>query len=274
MFTFFSKNEYQDDNDDKSEDESEDESEEESEEEEIEPEEIVLQNEVCKCGKATFFKTSARNLIHIPIWAYQRCLNDDHVADLVKNFKNDPHAIGTTKALRNPEGKLCIIDGQHRRAAWEKIMEQDGMWDAEVLLEIYDTVSFDSSIGMNVFKQANNVKSLDVNDFPDEVTGRIMSKFNLEWPDMLKNVQEGKRVNRPRINSRKMYKKIKEHLVKCKISEDKIWDEIKNANIKMGMWSHKRLKCTANTLNKARLSGFYLGMDTSLSWLDKICNEV
>jgi len=108
-------------------------------------------------------------------------------------------------------------------------------------------------------KKTFHERCLIINDLPDEVTGRIMSKFKLEWPDMLKSVQEGKRVNRPRINSRKMYKKLKEHLVKCKISEDKIWDEIKNSNIKMGMWSHKRLKCTSKTLDKARIRGFYFG---------------
>jgi len=245
----------------------------EHEPEDIEPEDIVLQNKVCRCGKATFFKTSARDLIHIPNWTYQRCLNDNHVEDLIKNFKIDSHAIGTTKALRNPEGKLRIIDGQHRLAAWKKIMEQDDKWNAEVLLEIYETDSFDSALGMNVFKQANNVKSLDVNDFPDEVTGRIMTKFKLNWPGMLRRVSEGKRVNRPRLDSRKLCEKLKEYLVHCKMSEEKLWDEIITANREMGMWTHKNLKCSAKTLDKARLRGFYLGLDSEMSWLDRICIE-
>lgn len=275
MFSYFSKNEYQavEVKDDEVKDEYEsadDESEDEDEDEECEPEDVVLQNEMGKVGDATFFNTSARDLIHIPIWTYQRCLNAEHVENLVENFKADRRVIGTTKALRNPEGKLRIVDGQHRIAAWIKIMEHDPKWNIEVPLEVYDIDSFDSSLGRDIFKHANNVKSLDVNDFPDEVTGRLMTKFKLKWPDMLRRVSEGKRVNRPRIDSRKLCEKLKEYLVHCKMTEEKLWDDIINSNIKMGLRTHKNLKCSARVLDKARLSGFYLGLDTTFSWLDKI----
>ena len=111
---------------------------------------------------------------------------------------------------------------------------------------------------------------LNIDDFPAEVAGRVIARFKAEWPGMVKRVKEGKRVNRPRIDSRVLYEKLKEYMTSSRMSEDELWGQIIVSNRMRGLWTHKKFKCTVNTLKKAREAGFYLGMDPDFSWLDQI----
>ena len=245
-------------------------SEDDESDDEISEVELVLSEPVATVGNTRYYKSSARDLIHIPIWTYQRCMDPQHVEVLSQHFKERFHSIGTIKALITSDDDIRIIDGQHRLAAWRNIMKSDASWNSQVLLEVYEVESLDSRKAFDLFKQVNNVKNLRVDDLPSETTRRILERIMKKWPGSLKRVGEGKRVNRPKICNRKLYNKIKDYLKDSKLGEDEFWEGMLEMNRARGLWSCNRFRCSKATMEKARELGFYLGMESELSWIDQV----
>lgn len=231
---------------------------------------IVLSTFVVQIGTTRFYRTCARDLVHIPTWTYQRCIVPDHLNSLTNAFRSTNRCTGTVKAIQNRNGDLRIIDGQHRIAAWKLIMESDPRWNIEVMFEVYNVDDTDSKDAFNLFKQVNNVRNINVSDLPSEVASKILRKFKTEWPDVLKIVSNGKRVYRPKVDSRKLYLKLKEYLESSDMSEAEVWQQMTEMNRIRSNWPCSRFKCTKKTLDKARQLGCYLGLDPKLSWLDQV----
>lgn len=231
---------------------------------------IVTYNFVAKIGKAFHYKTTARDLAELPRWTYQRCIDPGHVNSLLSELSLSKHFIGTFKALRDSEGSLKLMDGQHRMAACREMMKLDPRWNMDVMLEVYDTDSFDSGASFKMFEKANNVKNVDSKDFPLKVAATIIKRCKKKWPGMLVRPREGKRVNRPRLDTLNLYRRLKDHLPDKRIGLEELWKEITQANSRLGLCSHKTFKCSHNTLKKARSAGFYLGLKKDLEWLDHI----
>ena len=163
------------------------------------------------------------------------------------------------------------MDGQHRMEACREMMKLDPKWNMDVMLEVYDTDSFDSRTSFRMFEKANNAKNVDSKDFPLKVAANIIKKCKKEWPEMLVRPREGKRVNRPRLDTLILYRRLKEYLPGKRIGLTELWKEIIQANSRMGLCSHKMFNCSHTTLKKARRAGFYLGLQKDLEWLDHIC---
>ena len=248
--------------------------EEEYTEEEYTEEEMILSDPICQLNSTTtLYKVNVRDLVHIPIWTYQRCLDQSHVDSLVSDFKQPSYTpIGTIKALINKQGELKQIDGQHRIAAYKKIINSDAEWNRDVILEVHKTDNFDSESSVHIFKKANNVKNLNIEDFPSKVASRLIKRCRIEWPNMLKTVAIEKRVNRPKLNSKKLYTLFKQYLMypSCTLKENDIWKEIIQCNRRMGCYSPHIWKCSKNVMNKARQKGFFLGLDKNFKWVDSI----
>ena len=87
---------------------------------------------------------------------------------------------------------------------------------------------------------------------------------------MLKRPREGVRVNRPRVDSRVLHRRLKEYMEASRLSEDQIWGQLETANRMRGLWPADRFACSNRTLDKARLAGFYLGLDREMTWLDQV----
>ena len=232
---------------------------------------IITSECIAIIGKAFFYKATARDLVYIPQWTYQRCIDPDHVDNLLKELPLSGYFIGTFKALRDSCGDLKLMDGQHRMAACLEMMKRDPKWNIDIMLEVYDTDSFDSSESIEMFEKANNAKNVSSKDFPVKVAAEIISRCKKEWPTMLIRPKKGKRVNRPRLDSLILYRRLKDYLPDKRIGLDTLWKEITAANTRLGLCSHKMFKCSHATLTKARNAGFYLGLQKGLDWLDYIC---
>lgn len=231
---------------------------------------VITSARVAHIGKAFYYETTARDLVELPRWTYQRCIDPGHVNSLLSDLSLSKHFIGTFKALRDSEGSLKLMDGQHRMAACREMMKLDPRWNMDVMLEVYDTDSFDSGDSFKMFEKANNVKNVDSKDFPLKVAATIIKRCKNKWPGMLVRPREGKRVNRPRLDTRTLYRRLKDHLPDKRIGLEELWKEITQANSRLGLCSHKTFGCSHNTLKKARSAGFYLGLQKDLEWLDHV----
>ena len=76
-------------------------------------------------GRFKIYEADIRDFINnIIMWSCQRDLNKEHIITLKHSIIEREYVIGTFKAIRNAQGDVRCIDGQHRIQALKEIMEK------------------------------------------------------------------------------------------------------------------------------------------------------
>jgi len=218
------------------------------------------------------FKTDARDFIPvINIWAQQRQISKEHIKKLEKEVISKKHFKGNMKLLRDKDNNCRLIDGQHRYHALKNIMEKDSKFNIYLILEIYETDSFDSDKSIEIFKEVNNCLNVELNDLPDKQSINLLKELIDFFPKMIKDVKEGKRVNSPCINKRILYNQLKKYFTYSKCDYKNILKQIVETNNKYGMRGRNGFKkSTVKQYEKAKKKGFYLGLDKDFIWVNKL----
>ncbi len=221
-----------------------------------------------------YYSTDARDFIpNIKLWSTQRSVNQEHVQDLIKNLKthNSPHFIGTFKIIRDKEGNKRLIDGQHRYYAIKKIMSENSKFNMNLIVELYETDHLDSERSINLFQEANSCLNVSKNDMPNILANNIIKNLSIRFKGMIIDVKDGKRCNRPRINKRELYLKLKTYIQETLKNEDEILQQIVSINNDYGCHGRQTFKKTTTEMfEKCKNSGWYLGLDLNFEWLNKI----
>lgn len=224
-------------------------------------------------GNVEYFLSPARDFIlNVVPWSCQRGLNEDHVNSLFESIKRRKKIIGTFKVIRNIDGEVRCIDGQHRTEALKKIMENNAKFNCNILVEVYDVEDFESEEANEYFKDANCVLNM-VNSNPNTIVQSVLKKLDVEYPGMFVDVKEGQRCNRPRINRKSFVSQMSKFVMNY--DEDVIVECMKRLNNKIGMWSNivrekKVGKFRTNTLEKVKENGFYIGLYSDFKWVDEL----
>jgi len=224
-------------------------------------------------GNVQYFLAPARNFIlNVFPWSCQRGLNEDHVNSLVESIKRRKIIIGAFKVIRNIDGEIRCIDGQHRTEALKKIMEDDARFNCNILVEVYDVEDFESEEANEYFKDANCVLNM-VNCNPNTIVQSVLKKLDVEYPGMFVDKKEGQRCNRPYIKRKNFVLQMNKFVMNY--DEDVIVECIKRLNNKIGMWSNdvrdkKVGKFRPTTLDKVKKSGFYIGLYSDFKWVDEL----
>jgi len=224
-------------------------------------------------GNVEYFLSHARDFIlNVLPWSCQRGLNEDHVNSLVESIKRRKTIIGTFKVIRNIDGEIRCIDGQHRTEALKKIMENDAKFNCSILVEVYDVEDFESEEANEYFKDANCVLNM-VNCNPNTIVQSVLKKLDVEYPGMFVDKKEGQRCNRPYIKRKNFVLQMNKFVMNY--DEDVIVECIKRLNNKIGMWSNdvrdkKVGKFRPTTLDKVKKSGFYIGLYSDFKWVDEL----
>lgn len=260
MFSWFKKNNVQDKDD---EDEDED----------------YLRNLIYINEHVKFYKTNVRNFVpNIKLWSFQRPVNFDHVKELVESLKIKNHFIGTFKVIKDKDGKIRLIDGQHRYLAIKELMETDSKFNMDIIIEFYETDKIESEYSINLFNKANSCLNITENDLPNTITTAIVNNICEDFNGMIIDVKDMKTCNRPRINKKLLYLALKEYVEKIYNNEDeeqviidKIYQQIKNINITYGNRKRSSFKSVSETMyNKCIKSGLYLGLECNFEWMEKL----
>jgi len=221
---------------------------------------------------------SARDLcISIPIWSSNRPLDLNHVQKLSEDIYTEKHIIGTFKIMTDST-EYRIFDGQHRYFALRKVFENDLKFDIEVLVELYKVKNFDDSNSVFLFSKANNVKNIDCNELPNLTAHNTMKLLKENFGESF--VESVNKVNRPKINHREFYLKLKSILDENskKLSHnfprtsDEIFSCINNLNKQYSLRHPSSFRnITVTMYEKAKKSGFYLGLDKNFeNWLNNL----
>lgn len=116
-----------------------------------------------------FYLTQAKIFANkIEIWAGQRPLNLEHIKSLARQFTQQEHAMGTLKVVRSSDGRVRLLDGQHRIYAIKEILKIQPNFDCDLFIELYETDRLESSITLRLFEKANNVLNVKPEDMPHQ----------------------------------------------------------------------------------------------------------
>jgi hypothetical protein len=196
---------------------------------------LALNSWIFDNNKFKIYETEARKFVNnIIMWSCQRELNKEHVETLKNSITKRGYVIGTFKVIINNCGELRCIDGQHRVEALKKIMITDSKFNCDLIIEGYEVIDFESEEATNLFYDANcslNVTGTE----PNKLVQSIIRRLEKEYPEVIRDVLDGKKCNRPYINKRELASKLKELVLNCE--EYEIIEAIINMNNNMGMWS-------------------------------------
>jgi hypothetical protein len=240
--------------------------------EEEEVEEDFLKSLIYEDDNVKYYSSDVRDFIpNIKLWSSQRSINSKHVEELVKCLQKKNHFIGTFKLVRDKENNIRLIDGQHRYEAIKKIMKNDSSYNMNVIIELYETDFNDSDYTINLFKDANSCLNVKETDLPNIIVNKIIKKLCEKFPNMIFDISDGKRCNRPRINKRELYLNLKNYVHKTHKTEDDIFEEILRKNNSYGIRSRQTFKNVTKIMyDKCKESGLYLGLDLHFEWINDI----
>lgn len=218
-----------------------------------------------------FYLTQAKIFANkIEIWAGQRPLNLEHIKSLARQFTQQEHAMGTLKVVRSSDGRVRLLDGQHRIYAIKEILKIQPNFDCDLFIELYETDRLESSITLRLFEKANNVLNVKPEDMPHQSALSIVDKLSTRFNIIFKDIEERDRCNRPYINKRKLFEKLKRAFQQHDIDEDCLYKQILEYNELNRKTKLEIIDLSVASINKCKKSGCYLGFDKDLAWLDEI----
>lgn len=167
----------------------------------------ILEGEIYELMRA-----SARAMMpHIHPWAFNRPLDSNHVDAIYDALRTTryPFLLGTFKFVHVvPEGRVYMIDGQHRHTALARALSDDASFDMKIILELYHIKSTNDVAIQHLFDKANNSLSLARESTPSRFLINVINAMctDPELNPMGKpNIVDvppcdtKRRVNRPRI---------------------------------------------------------------------------
>lgn len=234
-----------------------------------------LKNCIFKNQHVSYYQTDARDFVNnIYNAQFQRNINEDHVQKLADAFKLSLHSMGTFKVVRSKnyddQFKVELIDGQHRVMAFHQLMEKDSKFNPDVIVELYDVI--DKNQKREWYIRANNVKNFEQEDLPnvnaEEITERIEQEFKNSIVDV--KISE-KKPYRPKIGKQHLTQALKTHIEDHHITDiDILFEKIKDLNNKEGLRKRESFKVEKTMYEKAKKSGFYLGLYSNFEWIKKL----
>lgn len=210
---------------------------------------------------------SARFLVtQIDDWDYQRPINEGHIKELMQHAPNFPDPFKLVKCNFD-NGKLLLVDGQHRRDAIKNCMLGDSVADFEILVQV-KTVESESEI-VRYFKSINNYHPINFESIPKLKYVKFVEEFKKNYPQ----ISEDSEV----FSSKEFLHELQKLQL---LDNDKIMDIIKSANCLMGVdrdvtnYVDKKIDSGAGKVVKN--SGCYimiLGVENAVKMLAEIAAE-
>ena len=214
------------------------------------------------------YVAECRKLIpNIIPWQYNRKLDDNHVEDLKNIILKKESFEGNIDILKCGD-ELCIVNGQHRVKALQNIMDQDSSFTMEVIVNLHNVSSFDSSEANDIFNATNNTKNVETRDRPDIKLQNICNRLIDKFPKGIKNNPTGK-ATLHRMDKKQFYNLIQynDSFNDENNSEDYLFNRIVELNTKLSNQSFEELFNTKRTSKHRRKrydgavkDGFYLGL--------------
>lgn len=199
-------------------------------------------------------------------WEFNRNINENHINQLYM-FADKLTGYINLVRCKHDNDKILLIDGQHRREAIRRKLEDDTKLNFDIRIEIKNVYSEEDII--NYFTNINNILPMDVNDIPTIKYKNVVDALYSDFPKAFRNDNSP----RPYTSKKKLLLLLKSNKLfeNFNISDKDLYKKIKY---------HNSLKSTRinisdypkQSLDKAKITGFYLLLDNKNRWIETIKN--
>ena len=214
----------------------------------------------------SIYVSQARKLIsNVSHWQFNRALDAEHVDSLEKVISENIYLEGAIDLLESKEG-LCVVNGQHRVEALQKILGKDDTFQYELIVNVHPVESFDSERANEIFRATNNIKNVETRDKPQEKIQNICRRVKDRYPQAITENKSGK-ANLHRMDVKELYNicQYNDEFNDPDKSEDYLFEKFLDLNTKLSMRSYKDLMGRKSDkkdkmYNGACRENFYLGL--------------
>ncbi len=197
------------------------------------------------------------------IWSCNRRLDNTHVALLkTQILESGLNGIFTVATIDN---RYYIVDGQHRYEALHEIYESGTQFKTKVVADIY-RVRDEEEI-FRLFKKANASRPLTEEDSPKLMLINVVDKLIKQYPQCIRDVNK---TIYPYITKKHIAELLLPLINKYNKTLENWIDVINSVNTQYGSCPVNMRTGDGMFLERAKKSGFYLGLDTKDSWIKKI----
>jgi hypothetical protein len=273
-----------------------DETKDENKNEESDNEEEISQSPINRFGKLLdlingkkyrggLYKISVSQLCKIAYHhPFNRKLNKTHIEEIKNGIIEDEMLTSTIKLIVDRNDDVYLLDGHHRYNALLSLNKKSKeAFDMSLYIEVYNVNEHDDEEVVELFKKANNIKKMSLDDSPIIAISEALKKCVIKFPDMFKDKQDDKSVYRPRVNRNIVYNAIRDSKIISKYNLTST--DIFNIIVYINNLLSKKPKSffgsdvKATHYEKAQDNGFYLGLKKKndiydwLNCLDLYVNE-
>lgn len=211
-------------------------------------------------NKIKIYKLSARDILPIiEEWPFNRPKNNDHINNIYQNINQIIGSFKLVKCLFN-EGKLYLIDGQHRREAIIKKLLENSSFNIDIQVDILEVENEEEIL--EYFSLTNNVLKIQDFNLPKINYTKFINLLKNKFPKIFDDLKEF-----PYLNE----KKILEELKKKEIFE--------KYNDLTPIMLFKKFDEKNNLLGLTNKDKYYqirkeIGFFLNINWIDELMNDL
>tara|TARA_Y100001935_G_scaffold254417_1_gene263409 strand:+ start:78 stop:920 length:843 start_codon:yes stop_codon:yes gene_type:complete len=188
------------------------------------------------------YVSEARKLIsNVSHWQFNRALDEDHVNTLEKVIVDGVYLEGSIDLLETKEG-LCVVNGQHRVEALQKILNKDDTFKYDLIVNVHPVESFDCERANEIFMATNNIKNVETRDKPQEKIQNVCKRIKDRYPFAITENKSGK-ANLHRMDIKELYNILQynDEFNDPDKKEDYLFQKFVDLNTKLSNTSYKDL---------------------------------
>eukprot|EP00934_Nitzschia_sp_Nitz4_P000397 Nitzschia sp. Nitz4//scaffold13_size275219//20591//22012//NITZ4_000838-RA/size275219-augustus-gene-0.248-mRNA-1//-1//CDS//3329535906//397//frame0 len=242
----------------------------------------ILGEVLCDLGHKRIHVASAEKLCTIPVWEMQRSYRHDRAKVMANDKKKSLHTglPGIIGVFETSEGKLFILDGQHRVGMLKLLLENKSLAEefdfSRILVEVYpqpeDGNGDSNAFAKEIFKEINKAQPANMIDLPDEADPAVLLAINEASSELMMTYSEmfkpSQKCRRPHLNVDNLRNDlflagvVERHNVKT--SKDLLeWmlEQNKIMGQKFQSDEGARSSIPEQALKKAEANNFFLGLD-------------
>ena len=149
--------------------------------------------------KGGLYKISVSQLCKIAYHhPFNRKLNKTHIEEIKNGIIQDEMLTSTIKLIVDKNDDVYLLDGHHRYNALLSLNKKSkDAFQMDLYIEVYNVNEHDDENVVELFKKANNIKKMSLDDSPIIAISEALKKCVNKYKDMFKDKQDDKSVYRP-----------------------------------------------------------------------------
>lgn len=218
---------------------------------------------------------------NIEEYAFNSPLNRNHIENLKTEISNDNIIPINISVICEKNENLVLLDGHHRKSAIRELYDEGFDKNIPLIIHLYNIDSRNSDDAFQLFRKLNNIKPFKTKIDMVKTCSEIIQDLSVYYPNIFKEANRDKGVNRPNIHKNKfndyLHKLLLENEDEYSIDRNQIVRKIIEYNNSLKSDSankKKKYKITDKMYEKLLKIDCFLGIVNYEKWLPNILESL